>query len=91
MGDSAVVPFKVKEKAVLAYFLTIPEVACAVALQRAGRPQEAKAGLRAAVAQLPPELLKQAGALRPGATGRGSAASVSVPVPPKMANAAITG
>mmetsp|Transcript_37801 Transcript_37801/g.60925 ORF Transcript_37801/g.60925 Transcript_37801/m.60925 type:complete len:84 (-) Transcript_37801:194-445(-) len=54
--------FKVKEKAVLAYLLTIPEVAAAVALQCQGRSQDAKTGMRAAVAQFPSEILKRAGA-----------------------------
>ncbi|CAK0854630.1 unnamed protein product [Prorocentrum cordatum] len=59
-GTSQAVDFRAKEKAVLAYLLTIPEVSRAVSQQRAGRSQDAKASMRAAIAQLPPEVLARA-------------------------------
>ncbi|CAE7828714.1 unnamed protein product [Symbiodinium microadriaticum] len=62
VAAGAAVEFKVKEKAVLAYLLTIPEVERAVKLQRDGRTQEAKSTMRAAVACLPTEVLARAGA-----------------------------
>eukprot|EP00439_Symbiodinium_sp_Y106_P018987 s3674_g2.t1 len=58
VAAGAAVEFKVKEKAVLAYLLTIPEVERAVKLQRDGRTQEAKSTMRAAVACLPAEDLQ---------------------------------
>lgn len=66
MTESAA-DFKAREKIVLAYLLTIPEVAAAVALQREGKSQEAKSKLRAAVRSLPPEIQERAGSLQTNA------------------------
>uniref|UniRef100_A0A7S2QW93 Uncharacterized protein n=1 Tax=Lessardia elongata TaxID=210733 RepID=A0A7S2QW93_9DINO len=78
MTDAAAgasVDFKVKEKTVLAHLLTIPEVANAVSLQRAGRSQEAKAAMRAAVGCFPAEILTRATATAPTAAAADVAAT----------------
>eukprot|EP00427_Karlodinium_veneficum_P056673 CAMPEP_0169420994 /NCGR_PEP_ID=MMETSP1017-20121227/65937_1 /TAXON_ID=342587 /ORGANISM="Karlodinium micrum, Strain CCMP2283" /LENGTH=73 /DNA_ID=CAMNT_0009530015 /DNA_START=23 /DNA_END=244 /DNA_ORIENTATION=+ len=52
--------FKVKEKAVLAHLLTIPEVSKAVRAQIDGNGQDAKALIREAVPHFPREILEHA-------------------------------
>mmetsp|Transcript_59321 Transcript_59321/g.190864 ORF Transcript_59321/g.190864 Transcript_59321/m.190864 type:complete len:81 (-) Transcript_59321:341-583(-) len=78
MGETATADFKAKEKVVLAHLLTIPEVAEAVALQRAGRSQDAKAAIRAAVPHFPREIVERANAARPGGISTEDAARVPV-------------
>merc|ERR1712118_617554 len=62
MAEAQSLNFKAKEKAVLGLLLTIPEVSQAVKAQLAGRSQEAKALMRAAVPHFPREILERAGA-----------------------------
>merc|ERR1712232_1277506 len=73
---------KLKEKAALAYLLTIPEVAAAAALQRAGKSKDAKAQMAVAVKYFPAAVLEaarptpQLGA--PGSTPTAAAAATTL-------------